>query len=122
MRLKHYQEKVITTLKDYLSALADARAKYEKFLEIDAETAKGLDFPKIAWVQSTGKNIYHSKTNGLGEPLPDIYLKVPTGGGKTFLACHAIDLVHKTYLKTTNRFGVVDCAVNTDLPANHFSA
>jgi len=31
--------------------------------------------------------------------LPDIYLKVPTGGGKTLVACHAIDLIQKSYLK-----------------------
>lgn len=99
MRLKHYQEKVISTLKDYLGVLTVAKTKYEKFLEIDEEAAKGLDFPKTAWTQSTGQKIYYSKTNGLGEPLPDIYLKVPTGGGKTLLACHSIDLIQKTYLK-----------------------
>lgn len=99
MRLKHYQEKVIATLKEFLGALSDFKAKYEKALEFDADMARDYDFPKRAWVQSTGKNIYHSKTNGLGEPLPDIYLKVPTGGGKTLLACHSIDLIQKTYLK-----------------------
>jgi type III restriction enzyme len=40
-----------------------------------------------------------SHKNGIGEPLPEIYLKVPTGGGKTLLACHSIDLINKTYLK-----------------------
>lgn len=99
MRLKHYQEKVIATLKDYLSALSDFKAKYEKALEFDADMAKDYDFPKRAWMQNVGKNNYHSKTNGLGEPLPDIYLKVPTGGGKTLMACHSIDLIQKTYLK-----------------------
>lgn len=99
MKLKHYQEKVLKSLKDYLSALADFKAKYEKYLEIDADMAKDYDFPKRAWNQSTGSQIYFSKTNGLGEPLPDIYLKVPTGGGKTLMACHAIDLINKGYLK-----------------------
>lgn len=27
------------------------------------------------------------------------YLKIPTGGGKTILACHIIDLINRTYLK-----------------------
>ncbi|MCC6599176.1 MAG: DEAD/DEAH box helicase family protein [Crocinitomicaceae bacterium] len=31
--------------------------------------------------------------------MPGIYLKVPTGGGKTLLACHSIDLIQKSYLK-----------------------
>jgi type III restriction enzyme len=99
MRLKHYQEKVITTLKNYLSALNDFKAKYEKAIEFDAEMASEYNFPKRAFVQSTNRNIYHNKTNGLHEPLPDVYLKVPTGGGKTLLACHAVDLIHKSYLK-----------------------
>lgn len=99
MRLKHYQEKVIKALKDYLGELSEFKEKYRKALEFDADMAKDYNFPKRAWEKSTGNVFYHSKTNGLGEPLPDIYLKVPTGGGKTLLACHSIDLIQKTYLK-----------------------
>ena len=99
MRLKHYQEKVITTLKNYLGVLSENKAKYQKFLEIEPEMAADYDFAKRAFTQATNRSLYHSKTNGLGEHLPDVYLKVPTGGGKTLLACHSIDLIHKTYLK-----------------------
>lgn len=99
MKLKHYQEKVLKELKDYLSSLSDFKAKYEKALEFDADMARDYNFPKRAWEQSTGRTIYHSKINGLNEPLPDIYLKVPTGGGKTLLACHAIDSIQKSFLK-----------------------
>ncbi len=99
MRLKHYQEKVINALKDYLSELDIARNEYEEMLAIKPNLAKHINFPKDAWEKSTGKTIYHSKTNSLNEPLPDIYLKVPTGGGKTLLACHSIDLIQKSYLK-----------------------
>ena len=91
MKLKHYQEKVLKELKEYLSALDEFKAKYEKALEFDADMARDYNFPKRAWEKATGRTIYHSKTNGLNEPLPDIYLKVPTGGGKTLMACHAID-------------------------------
>lgn len=99
MKLKHYQEKVLDVLKDYLGALNDFKAKYEKALEIDPDLARDYDFPKRAFVQATNRHIYHNKSNGLNEPLPDIYLKVPTGGGKTVLACHSIDLIQKSYLK-----------------------
>ncbi len=75
------------------------RAKYEKALEIDADVAMDYNFPKRAFEKAVGGGVYHTKQNGLGEPLPDVYLKVPTGGGKTFLACHSIDLIQKTYLK-----------------------
>lgn len=99
MRLKHYQEKVLMELKEYLSVLSDYKSKYEKYLDIDADMARDFDFPKRAFAQSTNKTSFYPKTNGLHEPLPDIYLKVPTGGGKTLLACHSIDLIHKTFLK-----------------------
>lgn len=98
MKLKHYQEKVLKELKDYLNAITAFKSKYLKALEFDADMAKDYNFPKRAWEKSTGRMIYHSKTNGLEEPLPDIYLKVPTGGGKTLLACHAIDNIQKVYL------------------------
>lgn len=99
MKLKHYQEKVLDVLKGYLGALNDFKAKYEKALEIDPDLGRDYDFPKRAFVQATNRHIFHNKTNGLNEPIPDIYLKVPTGGGKTFLACHSIDLIQKSYLK-----------------------
>jgi len=99
MRLKHYQEKVIKALKDYLGELDIVRNEYEEMLAIKPNLAKHINFPKDAWEKSTGKTIYHSKTNSLNEPMPDIYLKVPTGGGKTLLACHSIDLIQKSYLK-----------------------
>ena len=99
MKLKHYQEKVLKELKDYLRSLSEFKAKHEKYLDIDPDMARDYNFPKCAWEQSTGRLIYHSKTNGLHEPLPDIYLKVPTGGGKTLVACHAIDSIQKSFLK-----------------------
>lgn len=99
MKLKQYQEKVITTLKNYLSALVSEKNEFEELLAFRPHLAKHINFPQVAWEKTTGKFVYHSKTDGLHQPLPDIYLKVPTGGGKTMLACHAIDLIQKIYLK-----------------------
>jgi type III restriction enzyme len=98
MKLKHYQEKVLKELKGYLDALTEAKKEFEEIAEIKPHLAKHFNFPKEAWEKATGRLIYNSKTNGLDEPVPDIYLKVPTGGGKTLLACHAIDSVQKKYL------------------------
>lgn len=98
MELKEYQKKVTEKLKEYLSALSEFKGKYEKAIEFDPDMARDYNFPRKAWEQ-TVDNFYHSSTNGIGEPLPELYLKVPTGGGKTLLACHTIDLVNKTYLK-----------------------
>ncbi len=101
MELKEYQKQVNQALSQYLVALAKYKTKYDKALEADPELAEGYHFPEKAWAD-LGLGNYHQSKNGLGEPLPNIYFKIPTGGGKTLLACHSIDLVNKLYLNRQN--------------------
>jgi len=98
MKLKLYQERVLDKLKEYLSALADFRSKYKAALAFDVDIARDYNFPRRAFELAASRTVYHSKTNSIHEQLPDVYLKVPTGGGKTLLACHSIDLIQKQYL------------------------
>lgn len=83
-------------VKRYLEALAEFKAKNDAQIKIDSELS--INFPQKAWEKTVGSG-YLSKKNGLDEELPNFYLKIPTGGGKTLLACHAIDLINRTYLK-----------------------
>jgi len=106
MELKEYQKKTLEQVKRYLEVLAEFRAKNEKAIEIDPDLS--INFPLKAWQKvyperSEGSQTYYSKKNGLGEKLPDFYLKIPTGGGKTLLACHTIDLINRMYLKKQTR-------------------
>ena len=64
MRLKHYQEKVLKELKEYLVSLSEFNVKYEKALEFDADMAKDYNFPKRAYEQHS-KDI-SKKTNWFG--------------------------------------------------------
>ncbi|HEY9628141.1 MAG TPA: hypothetical protein V6C84_12650 [Coleofasciculaceae cyanobacterium] len=97
MQLKDYQKHYINEVKVYLEHLAGFCAKYEKALAIDPDMA--FDFTRKAWEKAKGGTtfqsaIHHDKKNGLGEPLPNFCIKVPTGGGKTLLAIHAIGLIN----------------------------
>lgn len=96
MELKEYQKKTLDQVKIYLESLAEFKAKHHKAIAVDPDLA--IDFPFKAWEKVIGTS-YHSSKNGIGEYLPDFYLKIPTGGGKTILACHAIDLINRIYLK-----------------------
>ncbi len=101
MELREYQKKVTQALSGYLTALVEQRERYERVKEADAELANDIHFPAKAW-KEIGLDSYKKTFNGIGEPVPNMYLKVPTGGGKTLLACHSIDLINKVYLNKQN--------------------
>ncbi len=102
MRLKEYQNRILNELDTFLDNLNDERSERDKLLSKTPEEAReavasSVDFIQNAWNKSKTTK-YHPKRDGLNKPLPDVYLKVPTGGGKTFLACHAVDRIHRKYL------------------------
>ena len=74
MELKNYQRKVISDLTHYLDLLNESRnykAAFRRFWEEKSAPTLGT---------------YRDVIPG----VPNLCFKVPTGGGKTFLACHAI--------------------------------
>lgn len=93
MELKDYQKHVITDIAAYVSAL---------------ETTGGI---KAAWNKFWGdKNIrvsswdgvegYHDEIVG----VPNVTIKVPTGGGKTFLAANAIRTIFDNLAPAKHKF------------------
>lgn len=97
MELREYQKKVTSKLSEYLTALVEQRDRYERVREADAELANDIHYPEKAW-REVGLGSYKKAFNGLNQPVPNLYFKVPTGGGKTLLATHSIDLINKVYL------------------------
>ena len=93
MELKEYQLRALSDVKSYFELLADWRGKAEQIPEAE------IDFPAKAWEKVRTWRIYKPRKNGIGEPLPNFCLKIPTGGGKTFLAVKMIDLVNMVYRK-----------------------
>jgi len=99
MEPKEYQVKCLERIKEYLCLLYEWRQKNEEILHQFGEEA-ALDFPAKAWSKLNRMfQSYHSRKDGMGRPLPCFCIKVPTGGGKTFLAVKTIDLINTTYLK-----------------------
>jgi len=93
MELKEYQLRALAEVKAYFELLADWREKAIQNPEF------AIDFPVKAWEKAGIVRSYRPRKNGIGEPLPNFCLKIPTGGGKTFLAVKMIDLVNMVYRK-----------------------
>ena len=95
MILKDYQQRALTAVHNYLEVLGEVREKATDILKIDPT----YDWAAAAWSRCVRNRIIKSSTylprkNGLGEPLPTLCLKIPTGGGKTLLATKVVDLVN----------------------------
>lgn len=78
MELKSYQKEVIADLKSYLGKLQETNNISDAYIQHwnSKEVPVGLN----------GVPVYNNLVSG----TPDVCFKVPTSGGKTFLACNAI--------------------------------
>ncbi len=84
MELKKYQQKTLDRLKEYLVELNN-------------------NGPKRAFIYVTD-NPYNESSFG---DIPCICIKIPTGGGKTLVGCHAVIQILETTLKNKMGRGIV---------------
>ncbi|MCX6936830.1 MAG: DEAD/DEAH box helicase family protein [Verrucomicrobia bacterium] len=85
LALKGYQTRILGTLREYLREVArtgDPRNPFEKI--VAANAAKAVPYIPV-------------QIPGLAGVMPYVCLRVPTGGGKTLLAAHAIGSAVKDY-------------------------
>ncbi len=95
MELKDYQKRVCEEVELYLRALADEyTAGNRRYGSIEAWRKRNL-----------GR--YNQRQNGLSDDLPNVCIKVPTGGGKTLLATQILGAIHRILLKERNGAGLV---------------
>jgi type III restriction enzyme len=112
-----YQDRVVTALDTYLEVLKAKRARADKIAALAAQDPDlGItvpDFAKETWdaLKAAGKlpisraDIpFSPRTDGCGRPVPNVVLKVPTGGGKTLLAVSAVSRVMGSYLNRNTGF------------------
>ena len=102
MKLKKYQIQVLNDLQRFLEALQEEQAKFEDILLIKPELSSVIHPPELAWEKATNNINYYKRFNGLKEPVADTYYKIPTGGGKTLLACHSIDYIQRILFQRTS--------------------
>jgi type III restriction enzyme len=114
MELKDFQQSVLDTLDAYLDELRTQQAKAEKIRkanqsETDPELARPIpDFAQLAWERMKEQNRlpgfraeipYSGRKDGMGNDVPNVCLKIPTGGGKTLLATHSTSHIMGRYLQ-----------------------
>ena len=85
--LKPYQNRVLGSLTDFLRACSSGDALHTAFHSV--LTAHG--FPEASY--------FPVKADGLGASMPYVCLRVPTGGVKTLLACHAAGIAKNDLLR-----------------------
>lgn len=108
--LKPFQSQALDRLRRYLAELNKHRAQAEKraaalrAAELDTEPE---DFPAKAWevLRKEGAlppafaaRPHSSRFDGAGRAVPNVCLKIPTGGGKTMLAAASVSQVFSSYL------------------------
>lgn len=112
-----YQDRVLTALDAYLDLLKEKKTRADKVAALAAQGPDlGLaipDFAKEAWeaMKAAGKLPasraaipFSPRMDGCGRPVPNAVLKVPTGGGKTWLAVSAVSRVMGRYLDRNTGF------------------
>jgi type III restriction enzyme len=112
-----YQTRTLAVLDAYLDALVDEKAKADQLEAIrDANPDVEIpipDYPAKSWERMKETHqlprsrvhiAYSSRQTGHGQPVPNITLKVPTGGGKTYLACASLSRIFGRYLSTNAGF------------------
>jgi type III restriction enzyme len=106
-----YQSRVLKRLDDYLAELSAQKKRADGITKLAIEQPElGLEVPDFAlktWdalkeagkVPESRQGIpYSSRFDGVTRTVPNIVFKVPTGGGKTFLAVSSLSKIFGRYL------------------------
>jgi type III restriction enzyme len=112
-----YQTKALAALDAWLDRLREEKAKADKVAALiaanpDIEGLSVPNFPQKAWerlavditLPDAERRLYSSRMSGDDSHVPNATLKVPTGGGKTFLACAALSRIFGRYRHSNTGF------------------
>ena len=111
-----YQTRALAALDDYLAVLSGEKQAYDRVVEVAANANIEIPlphYPEKAWARLAAVHLlpasrvnvgYSYRVTGDGKPVPNATLKVPTGGGKTYLACASLSRIFGSYLKANTGF------------------
>ncbi|MBE3637219.1 DEAD/DEAH box helicase [Mangrovicoccus algicola] len=123
MRTLDYQERVMKALDTYLAELKTQKAKADQ-VEAVAAANPGIEIPIPDFAAATWEELrkqtgflptrldkktkdpipFSERKDGIGRSVPNITLKVPTGGGKTYLAVNSISRILGSYIGSNSGF------------------
>lgn len=114
VQMKKFQGETLEQLDTYLAELkkhkqqSDAVAQALRAMEgVEDTLREATDFPKKAWAAlqkaqrlppTFAAQPHSSRFDGAGRAIPNVCLKIPTGGGKTLLAAASVGRVFSNYL------------------------
>jgi type III restriction enzyme len=118
VRTLDYQARVLDTLDTYLDCLKAEKQRVEEIARVLAAsgvdaTGIAFDFPETVWNNMRKDGLlpasraaipFSPRKDGVGRDVPNVTLKVPTGGGKTWLAVNAVSRIMGRYLATNCGF------------------
>lgn len=112
-----YQGRVLRIFDDYLARLSLQKQRADQIAVLARQQpALGLeipDYPAKTWALMRDENKlpvsrayvpFSPRLDGIGKPVPNVVLKVPTGGGKTYLAASALSRIFGGYLGRNTGF------------------
>ena len=119
LRRLDYQTRVLDLIDAYIDVLKPEKHKADKIAQL-ADSHKDLDlavpdFAEEAWksMQADGKLpasragvLFSPRKDGCGNPVPNVVLKVPTGGGKTWLAVGGLSRIFGRYIGRNTGFAL----------------
>lgn len=116
-RQLEYQERTLATLEAYIDTLKEKKAKADRVAalavrEPDIELYVP-NFSKDAWQAMRAADMlpasrrnkpFSPRLDGCDRPVPNAVLKVPTGGGKTWLAICSVSRIMGKYIERNSGF------------------
>jgi type III restriction enzyme len=120
LKVLDYQEKTIEKFSDFLPVLSKKREEFENLAALAQE--RGIEIPLVDWCEGAWKDFsdkgllpkakdasgslfvppWLKRLDGMGNSVPNVCLKLPTGAGKTYLATRCVEQLQRLLYRRPN--------------------